>query len=178
MIVQFVNQQNKYKPQIWRDLLSQMMSLTLDNVPWARKLPGQTAEPSMTIYLVGPRTIRRVNRQTRSIDAVTDVLSFPLLDMHDGKPVAKLSDQDFEHLDDGRRLLPLGDIIICLDQAFTQAEQFGQSAEREIAFLAMHGLLHLLGYDHDTPEREKSMRRKQRQVLKRAAQREVLELAQ
>jgi len=168
MIVQFVNQQNKYKPLIWRDLLSRMMGLAFDCVPWARRLPGQATEPSVTIYLVGPRTMRRINRQTRSIDATTDVLSFPLLDMYDGKPVDRLRDQDYEHLDDSGRQLPLGDIFICLDRAYAQAEQFGQSAEREIAFLAVHGLLHLLGYDHDTPEREKSMRRKQRQVLKAA----------
>lgn len=177
MIVQFVNQQNKYKPLIWCDLLRQTMSLALESVPWTNKLQGRKAEPTLTIYLVGPQTMRRINHQTRSIDATTDVLSFPLLDMHDGKPVVRLRDQDYEHLDDGSRLLPLGDIFICLDKAFAQADEFGQTAEREIAFLAVHGLLHLLGYDHDTPEREKSMRRKQRQILKTATQREILQLA-
>ena len=165
MIVQFVNQQNKHNPQSWHELLKPIMVLALDSIPWAKKLPEQV-EPSVSIYLVGPRSMRRINRETRRVDATTDVLSFPLLDMLDGKPAVRLKAQDFEHLDDGRRLLPLGDIFICLDRAFDQAAQFGHSREREVAFLAVHGLLHLLGYDHDTPDREERMRRKQRQIMK------------
>lgn len=166
MIVQFVNQQSKYRPQPWHELVNQVMVQAIDSMPWVKKLQEQAAEPSAAVYLVGPRSMRRINRETRLVDATTDVLSFPLLDMLDGKPVVRLKAQDFEHLDDDRRLLPLGDVFICLDRAFDQAGQFGHSQEREVAFLAVHGLLHLLGYDHDTPDREARMRRKQRQIMK------------
>ena len=168
MIVQFVNQQNKHKPQPWLALLTQVMNLAADSIPWWRRLPGGSVEPAVTISLVGPLTMRRINRETRSVNLTTDVLSFPLVDMIDGKPAVRLKVQDYEHLENGRRLLPLGDIFICLDRAFEQALQYGHSQEREVSFLAVHGLLHILGYDHDTPVREKRMRRKQRQIMKLA----------
>ena len=100
--------------------------------------------------------IRELNKKFRNIDRETDVLSFPLFD------------------DDGiDGLVPeidcmLGDIVISLEKAKAQAEEFGHSFEREAAFLAVHSVLHLLGYDHETSEADElDMRKRQRDVMEK-----------
>ena len=96
--------------------------------------------------------IHKLNKQYRDIDRPTDVLSFPLfekdeLDIIDGQDV------------------PIGDIIISLERAKEQAEEIGNSFEREIAFLAIHSTLHLLGYDHENTEDEEDMCRRQKDIV-------------
>ena len=102
--------------------------------------------------------IRELNRKFRNIDRATDVLSFPLFDFEgesDEPPVDELVGM-------------LGDIVISLEQAKKQAEEFGHSFEREAAFLTVHSMLHLLGYDHEAGgEEEADMRRRQREILDR-----------
>ena len=98
--------------------------------------------------------IRALNREFRDIDKETDVLSFPLV---------SFEGTDEPPVDDGENML--GDIVLSLEKAREQAEQFGHSVEREIAFLCIHSTLHLLGYDHMTEDEETEMRAKQREVL-------------
>ena len=98
---------------------------------------GGRAEVSVT--LCGDGRIRELNRDYRGIDRVTDVLSFPLFD---------------EEEDGGKT--PLGDIVIDVDRAAAQAQEYGHSFEREIAFLTVHSMLHLLGYDHEEGKAEES----------------------
>lgn len=102
--------------------------------------------------------IRELNRKFRGIDRATDVLSFPLFDYEgqtDEPPVDEL-------------LGMLGDIVISLEQAKKQAEEYGHSFEREAAFLCVHSMLHLLGYDHETSEEDDAdMRRRQSEILAR-----------
>lgn len=102
--------------------------------------------------------IRELNRKFRGIDRATDVLSFPLFDFEgetDEPPVDEL-------------LGMLGDIVLSLEQAKKQAEEYGHSFEREAAFLTVHSMLHLLGYDHETSkEDEADMRRRQSEILER-----------
>ncbi len=102
--------------------------------------------------------IRELNRKFRSIDRPTDVLSFPLFDYtgeSEEPPVDELVGM-------------LGDIVISLEQAKKQAEEFGHSFEREAAFLTVHSMLHLLGYDHEAGgDEEADMRRRQREILDR-----------
>ena len=99
--------------------------------------------------------IRKLNRNYRKIDRATDVLSFPLFDF-EGEGDA-MSDE----LDD-----MLGDIVISLERAAAQAEEFGHSFEREVAFLTVHSMLHLLGYDHETSEEDElDMRRRQTAIM-------------
>lgn len=102
--------------------------------------------------------IRELNRKFRGIDRATDVLSFPLFDYEgqtDEPPVDEL-------------LGMLGDIVISLEQAKKQAEEYGHSFEREAAFLCVHSMLHLLGYDHETSkEDDADMRRRQSEILAR-----------
>ncbi len=101
--------------------------------------------------------IRKLNRQYRQIDNATDVLSFPLTDFEGGEePPAD------------EQTISLGDIVISLERAAEQAEQFGHSFEREVAFLTVHSMLHLLGYDHvNSEEEDMEMRTRQREILKK-----------
>ncbi len=104
-----------------------------------------------SIIFVEKEEIQRINREYRKIDKVTDVISFALCD----DPENECSEE-------------LGDIFICLERAKEQALEYGHSLEREIAFLAVHGYLHLLGYDHRNEEEEKIMFEKQEEILQKA----------
>ena len=102
--------------------------------------------------------IHKLNRQYRGVDRPTDVLSFPLFD-YEGEseepPVDELMGM-------------LGDIVLSLEQAKKQAEEYGHSFEREVAFLCVHSMLHLLGYDHETGEEDElDMRRRQGEIMMR-----------
>lgn len=98
--------------------------------------------------------IRQMNKKFRNIDRATDVLSFPLFD-DDGM------DAHVAELD-----CMLGDIVLSLEQADVQAKEYGHSFEREAAFLCVHSVLHLLGYDHETSEEDdKDMRRRQSEIM-------------
>ena len=103
------------------------------------------------IIFVTKEEIQKINREYRKIDKVTDVISFALCD-----------DKDIIQTDE------LGDIFICVDRAIEQADEYGHSVTREMAFLAVHGYLHLCGYDHMTPEDEKIMFKKQDEILNKA----------
>lgn len=103
--------------------------------------------------------IRELNREERGIDRETDVLSFPMLEVEDG--VLIVEDEDF--MED---FVFLGDIVISLPKAEEQAAAYGHSLARELGFLTVHSVLHLLGYDHELGEaEEKEMFRKQEEVL-------------
>ena len=106
---------------------------------------------TFNIIFVDDERIQQINNEFRKIDRVTDVISFALCD-------------DLENeIDDS-----LGDIFIDIFQAFRQAEEYGHSVEREVAFLAVHGYLHLCGYDHLTKEEEEIMFSKQEEILQKA----------
>lgn len=111
----------------------------------AEKL-GQTEMLEIELSFVGRDAIREVNARERDTDRVTDVLSFPALDGIKGRVIAK-KDFPFD-TDPETDCVILGEIIICKDMVKKQAVEYGHSYERELAFLALHGFLHLLGYDH------------------------------
>lgn len=165
MIVQFVNQQSKYSIVAWRELLSGVLPAVLDSTPAGKAFRRNRLETVVTVTFAGPRTMRRINRETRQVDRLTDVLSFPSLECHEGRlmQVPGLADCDPEYPDEPAVIL--GDIVISLDRAFSQATDYGHSQAREVAFLAVHGLLHILGYDHLEPDQEKIMLRKQKNIL-------------
>ncbi len=103
--------------------------------------------------------IRLLNHEQRGIDKETDVLSFPMLETEDG--VLIVEDSDIQD-----NCVFLGDIVISIEKAQAQAEAYGHSLEREMGFLAVHSMLHLLGYDHETgPQEESEMFEKQEMVL-------------
>ena len=116
------------------------------------------------ILLVSEEEIQRLNREIRGRDAVTDVLSFPALELVPGEPI--LAGEHGEALDEEDRLL-IGSIAICKKRAEEQAEEYGHSFERELNFLAVHGVLHCLGYDHETDDERAQMRAKEEEVMKK-----------
>ena len=106
--------------------------------------------------------IRKLNAEARGKDAVTDVLSFPNLDGILEKPIRK-ADFPFDADEEGN--LFLGSIVICRKRAAEQAEEYGHSLRRELYYLAVHGLCHLLGYDHETDEDKAQMRAREEKIL-------------
>ena len=119
---------------------------------------------SAEIIIVDEEYIKTLNRQQRGIDSVTDILSFPSLDNIRGKKLIK-SEHPADLDEDGG--IFLGSIAICKKRAEEQAEEYGHSVEREINYLAAHGLCHLLGYDHMTDGDKHEMREKEERVLKK-----------
>ncbi len=115
------------------------------------KVLGKKNDYVLSLIIVGPISIHRINRDYRNIDRVTDVISFALLD----------NDDPVQYEDD----VELGDIFINRKRVLSQAEEYGHSVKREFVFLFVHGLLHLLGYDHMTPEDEEEMFGLQKKIV-------------
>ena len=116
---------------------------------------GYENDCEISITLTDNKGIHAINKQFRNIDAPTDVLSFPLVEYEESEEPP---------VDDGNML---GDIIISLERAEEQANEFGHSFEREVAFLTVHSMLHLLGYDHvNSEEGDVEMRRRQSEIMK------------
>ncbi|MBR0397935.1 MAG: rRNA maturation RNase YbeY [Eubacterium sp.] len=120
------------------------------------------AEVSLT--LVDDEKIHELNRTHRQIDRSTDVLSFPMLPFTQPAEYSFLEDAD-DCFDPDSGLLMLGDIVIAVPHVYAQAEAYGHSVLREFAFLVAHSMLHLLGYDHMTPEEAEEMEKKQETIL-------------
>lgn len=110
---------------------------------------------SIEVNFVSLDTIHEINREYRSIDRPTDVISFAFLDDVEGE--IKINSEDV--------MILLGEIIISNEQAEKQAKEYGHSLHRELCFLFVHGLLHLLGYDHQTEDQEKEMFALQDKIL-------------
>ena len=119
-------------------------------------------DAEVSITFVDNEEIRRLNKEFRNKDSATDVLSFPILEYDENGDIV---DADFDFDED---YVMLGDIVISAERAMEQAIEYGHSFLREIAFLCVHSMLHLLGYDHvDSEEDEKIMIQKQKQILER-----------
>ncbi|MBE7044901.1 MAG: rRNA maturation RNase YbeY [Ruminococcaceae bacterium] len=117
-------------------------------------------DAQISLTFVDNEQIRRINAEFREKDTPTDVLSFPMLEFDENGDII-----DAEYDFDGETVI-LGDIIISTERALEQAEEFGHTFVREVAFLCVHSMLHLLGYDHvDDPEGEAIMREKQTRIL-------------
>ncbi len=139
---------------------SELENLLLKAVELSLKLENFSIPSEISILITDDESIREVNREHRNIDSPTDVLSFPLVDMQEGKIISDTGDFDLDE-----NLLMLGDIVLSIETAVRQAEEYGQSLEREMAFLVTHGVFHLLGYDHQDEEQEEKMFGKQENVL-------------
>jgi len=112
-------------------------------------LAAENAEISLTF--VSKEEIRELNNQYRGIDNHTDVLSFPLI-------------EDFDEVDPDDEYM-LGDVVICLEKAREQAEEFGHSEAREIVYLFVHSVCHLLGFDHMEEDEKQEMRTREEEVM-------------
>lgn len=136
------------------ELEAVMEKIALDSL----KYEGFQEECEISISIVDNEEIHQINKQFRGIDRPTDVLSFPQLTFEEGEIMDRNENGE----------VVLGDIIISLERAREQAEEYGHSLKREIAFLTAHSMLHLLGYDHMEPEEEKEMFAKQKEILELA----------
>ena len=151
--------------EIWKEYFDKL-EVSFASGGFASDIPLKIMEDAyVTLTFVGEDEIRELNNEQRGIDKVTDVLSFPILDMKNGKLADKDSVIDFEFDEDGNQILNLGDIIINPDKAYENADNYGHSIEREILFLTAHSLLHLTGYDHIDVSDEKLMISAQKKMM-------------
>ena len=117
---------------------------------------------AIEFLFVDGEEIRRLNREMRDTDKVTDVLSFPTLDGIKGEQLYS-AEYTFETDEEGNLLI--GSVVVCCDRAREQAEEFGHSYNRELHYLLVHGIMHCLGYDHMTDEEKAEMREKEEIIL-------------
>ena len=125
-------------------------------------LPEDAVEISLSF--VSKDEIHRLNRIYRNVDRHTDVLSFPMIPFEKPADYSVIDEKD-EYFDLDTDELLLGDVMISVDRVYSQAQEYGHSIEREFSFLFAHSMLHLLGYDHMTPEEAAVMEKKQAKAL-------------
>jgi probable rRNA maturation factor len=132
---------------------------------WVRKIVRQVlnaqevASPyDVSLVFTDTERVKQLNRDYRGVNEPTDVLAFHMLPQ-------KKSDSSFALPPDG--IIRLGEVIVSYPQAAAQAKQQGQSTERELALLIIHGILHLLGYNDEEPEREEEMRAREKELLEK-----------
>ncbi|MCD7753556.1 MAG: rRNA maturation RNase YbeY [Clostridiales bacterium] len=134
----------------------------------ALALEGVDVPCEVDVLITDDEGIRQINLEQREVDRATDVLSFPMFYFRPGKPPKG----DALDLDPETGLLPLGDMVISYQRAAAQAEEYGHSVQRELGYLAVHSVLHLLGYDHmDEGEEKRQMRAREEAIM------EALELS-
>ena len=122
---------------------------------------GISAPCEINVLVTNDRGIHAINLASREIDRPTDVLSFPMFNLEAGNP----PDDWEEYLDPGTGMCPLGDMCISLERAIAQAKEFGHTTRREVGYLTIHSMLHLLGYDHlDEGPRKKQMREREEAI--------------
>ena len=115
---------------------------------------GITVPCEINVLVTNDNGIRAINQGSRGIDKPTDVLSFPMFQLEAGNPPKEWDD----YMEPETGLCPLGDMAISLERAIAQAKEFGHSTRREVGYLTIHSMLHLLGYDHlDEGEQKKQM---------------------
>ncbi|WP_418377831.1 rRNA maturation RNase YbeY [Acidaminococcus sp.] len=150
MIVTLENNQEKVTiPEELEADLTKAMNVVAE-------LEGLSPQTEVDITLVDDAAIHELNRTYRGIDRPTDVLSFAL---DEGEEEPEVDDDEIEHL--------LGDVIISAPTAVRQGEEYGHGLEREMTYLAVHGMLHLLGYDHMEEKDKLIMRKREEEVLRR-----------
>ena len=144
----FTNEQNKYKVGFsLKGLIKKAVLATLKNESF-------NSDSEVSVTFTDNEGIRELNREYREKDRATDVLSFPMYDMRNGDMPEKGYPAE------------LGDIVLSLERAQEQAEEFGHSFKREVAFLTVHSTLHLLGYDHElSDDDDADMRRRQKEIM-------------
>lgn len=150
MIVTLENNQEKVSiPEALEADLTKAMNVVAE-------LEALSLQTEVDITLVDDAAIHELNRTYRGIDRPTDVLSFAL---DEGEEEPEVDDDEIEHL--------LGDVIISAPTAVRQGEEYGHGLEREMTYLAVHGMLHLLGYDHMEEKDKLIMRKREEEVLRR-----------
>ena len=137
----------------YADLLRQV-------IPAALEAEGVAVPWEVDVLFTDDEGIHQINLEQREVDRPTDVLSFPMFDLRPGEHPTG------EDADPGTGLVPLGDMVISLERAQAQGEEYGHGTRREVAYLAVHSVLHLLGYDHmDEGPMKAQMREREEAIL-------------
>ena len=137
----------------YADLLRQV-------IPAALEAEGVAVPWEVDVLFTDDEGIHQINLEQREVDRPTDVLSFPMFDLQPGEHPTG------EDADPGTGLVPLGDMVISLERAQAQGEEYGHGTRREVAYLAVHSVLHLLGYDHmDEGPMKAQMRAREEAIL-------------
>ena len=125
----------------------------------SRVLEEEKVLPEVDVYitLTNNEEIHKINKEYRDVDRPTDVLSFPMYERDEIAGLKNDTDDEIEKI--------LGDIIVSIEKVREQAEEYGHSCERELAYLVTHGMLHLLGYDHMIEEEKAVMRKREEEIL-------------
>lgn len=156
-MIQFIieNEQDKleFTPEL-EEIMQKAVATTLQTVGG-----DEETDFEVSILITDNDGIHQINKETRDIDAPTDVLSFPILEFDkDGVMIEESGDYDGD-------LLLLGDIVLSLEKAKEQAEEYGHSLEREVGFLTVHSTLHLLGFDHMEEPYTSVMRSREKEIM-------------
>ncbi len=137
----------------YADLLRQV-------IPAALEAEGVAVPWEVDVLFTDDEGIHQINLEQREVDRPTDVLSFPMFDLQPGEHPTEAD------ADPGTGLVPLGDMVISLERAKAQGEEYGHGTRREVAYLAVHSVLHLLGYDHmDEGPMKAQMRAREEAIL-------------
>ena len=142
----------------YEKLANDVISFTLDHEDFPY-------ESEVNLTLTDNDGIHEINKMYRQIDRPTDVLSFPMLSYERAGDFSGLEEDYDDNFNPDTGEILLGDIVISVDKVLEQAENYGHTPRREYAFLIVHSMLHLFGYDHMTPEEAAQMEAKQRQIL-------------
>ncbi|HIU77194.1 MAG TPA: rRNA maturation RNase YbeY [Candidatus Pelethocola excrementipullorum] len=159
MTLQLENEQERELTFDYEQVAEQVITEVLD-------MEACPYESEVSLTLTDNTQIQRLNKEFRKMDRPTDVLSFPMVDFQNPADYDLLEADGWEaYFNPESGELLLGDIVISVERATEQAEEFGHSLKREYAFLIAHSMLHLLGYDHMVPEEAKTMEERQEAVL-------------
>ena len=150
----FENTQDKHKVD---DALTNLVQKVADT---ALEYENFDKKSEISVLFVDDEQIREINNDFRQIDSATDVLSFPMLSFDGTKVIDDVGDSYLG-------TVVLGDIVLSLERAQAQAQEYGHSFEREVGFLVCHSVLHLLGYDHENEDERTVMREKEEGILEK-----------
>ena len=143
----------------WRQpIISSIINKCIETTLGAENI---TVPGEINVMVTNDKGIHAINLASRQIDRPTDVLSFPMFELEPGNPPEDWDD----YLDFETGMCPLGDMCISLERAMLQAKEFGHSVKREVGYLTIHSMLHLLGYDHlDEGEMKRQMRAREEAI--------------
>jgi probable rRNA maturation factor len=156
------NRQDKIN--VGQDLENEIMEI----IEYTLKEEEVKISCEISVIFVDNEEIKEINKEMRNIDKVTDVLSFPMLEYKKHKVFKNLyKDFEFDASDLNEGNLVLGDMALSLTRALEQSEEYEHSFKREVCYLVVHSMLHLLGYDHMEEEEKSMMRKREEEILNR-----------
>ena len=158
---------DKYEKDILHTRKEELYSIIRDVIDASEAFLNCSYACTVEVTLTDDASIHEINLEQRGIDAATDVLSFPMLEFPAPGDLSFLEQAGVDAFDPDSGELLLGDIVISLDRAMEQAEEYGHSLKREIAFLTAHSMLHLFGYDHVEASERERMEEMQEQILEK-----------